>query len=201
MKPARILILLLSLAGSLGLPTLALAVSKDNPYHDIILNKEPELDYDDSLVKKWEEDKINSLPELYDTDDLQEASINEVQKGFTVLVDKKHLSIGDDGVLRYWLVLRSGQGAVNAMYEGMRCETSEYKTYAFVIGRKHRRVAPMRDPRWQKVRGAYGPNFRWELMQDYFCMLGRAKPVEQILDNLRVGPAIGIDKTDDDGFF
>jgi hypothetical protein len=197
MKLEHLSIISVLLVGLAGSPALALAVSEDNPYRNIILNKEEEFDYDDSHDKPWKEQDIE-LPELYDTDGLEEAVVTEVQKGFTVLIDKKHLSIGEDGVLRYWLVLRSELGAENAMYEGMRCETSEYKTYAFAIGQEQKKIEPMRKSPWHKVRRVRGPNFRWELMHDYFCSVGRPKPIEQIVRNLEAGTAtIRPDKNSD----
>ena len=35
-----------------------------------------------------------------------------------------------DGLVRYVVVARSASGAVNAMYEGLRCSTAQVKTYA-----------------------------------------------------------------------
>ncbi len=40
------------------------------------------------------------------------------------------LSVGTDGVVRYVVVAQSRSGAVNVSYEGVRCRTSEMKTYA-----------------------------------------------------------------------
>ena len=170
----------------LVLPVLVQA--SDNPYEDIILNREPEFDYDESLGKSWEEAQVQ-IPELYDRRDLIEAVVTQVQEGFTVLVDPEHLSIGEDGVLRYWLVLRSDQGPVNAMYEGLRCSTEEYKTYAFAVGdKREQKVQPMPEAKWQELQRTRGPNFRWELMRDYFCFYGRPKPVSQIVHHLESGP-------------
>ena len=45
-------------------------------------------------------------------------------------VDAGTIAIGKDGVVRYVIVARSASGAVNAMYEGMRCSTGEVRTYA-----------------------------------------------------------------------
>jgi hypothetical protein len=42
----------------------------------------------------------------------------------------RFLPRGKDGVVRYVIVARSASGAVNAMYEGMRCSTGEVRTYA-----------------------------------------------------------------------
>lgn len=35
-----------------------------------------------------------------------------------------------DGLVRYVVVARSASGAINAMYEGLRCSTAQVKTYA-----------------------------------------------------------------------
>ncbi len=45
-------------------------------------------------------------------------------------VDPATINIGRDGVVRYVIVARSTSGAVNAMYEGLRCSTGEMRTYA-----------------------------------------------------------------------
>jgi hypothetical protein len=44
-------------------------------------------------------------------------------------VDPMTLSVGSDGVVRYVMVAYN-PGSVNALYEGLRCETGEVKTYA-----------------------------------------------------------------------
>ena len=44
-------------------------------------------------------------------------------------VDPDTLSVGHDGVVRYVMVAYN-PGSVNALYEGLRCETGEVKTYA-----------------------------------------------------------------------
>jgi hypothetical protein len=45
-------------------------------------------------------------------------------------VDPDTLSVGSDGVVRYVMVAYNPSGSVNALYEGLRCETGEVKTYA-----------------------------------------------------------------------
>ena len=68
-------------------------------------------------------------------------------------IDTQSLSIGDDGVVRYILVVKAAGGAVNVTYEGIRCESREQK----VLRRGSRRrgldagaqsaMAPHRVPR------------------------------------------------------
>ena len=45
-------------------------------------------------------------------------------------IDPATLSIGKDGVVRYVLVASSSTGARNVLYEGLRCSSGEFKTYA-----------------------------------------------------------------------
>jgi hypothetical protein len=45
-------------------------------------------------------------------------------------VDAATLKITPDGIVRYVVVATSNSGALNAMYEGVRCATGEIKTYA-----------------------------------------------------------------------
>lgn len=45
-------------------------------------------------------------------------------------VDPATLTVSADGVVRYVMLATSASGTVNAMYEGLRCGTGEFKTYA-----------------------------------------------------------------------
>src|SRR6187551_2719821 len=40
------------------------------------------------------------------------------------------VTIGSDAIVRYVVVAYSTTGAVNATYEGIRCDTGQYKVYA-----------------------------------------------------------------------
>ncbi len=45
-------------------------------------------------------------------------------------VDPATLSVSSDRIVRYVVVATSSTGVVNAMYEGLRCDVSEFKTFA-----------------------------------------------------------------------
>ncbi len=45
-------------------------------------------------------------------------------------VDPASISLGRDGVVRYVVVATSDTGAVNALYEGIRCSSGDFKVYA-----------------------------------------------------------------------
>jgi hypothetical protein len=45
-------------------------------------------------------------------------------------IDPATLSVSSDRIVRYVVVATSSTGVVNAMYEGLRCDVSEFKTLA-----------------------------------------------------------------------
>lgn len=81
-------------------------------------------------------------------------------------IDASSVSIGEDRVVRYTAVIRSPSGASNVSYEGLRCQTGEYKVYAF--GTRGSKWSPARAPKWQPV-GPLAANFRHGLYKDYLC--------------------------------
>ncbi|WP_137892647.1 CNP1-like family protein [Ramlibacter sp. 2FC] len=48
----------------------------------------------------------------------------------SVGVDPATLSISRDGIVRYVVVAASPSGAMNVMYEGIRCSTAQHRVYA-----------------------------------------------------------------------
>ncbi len=64
-------------------------------------------------------------------------------------IDAQSLSIGEDGVVRYTLLVRTAGGATNVSFEGMRCETREQKYYA--LGRADGSWMRARDPQWRRL--------------------------------------------------
>ena len=84
---------------------------------------------DDYEVKKWEEVAVQ-LPASPKESSLQPFYVSATTDN-RFWVDLDSVSVGSDGVVRYTLVVRTGTGAKNVSYEGMRCETRERRLYAF----------------------------------------------------------------------
>jgi hypothetical protein len=76
----------------------------------------------------WQETPV-SPPGTFSTERLLDF---EVSTGTSLNygIDPATLSVGDDGVVRYVMVARSSSGALNVLYQGVRCQTGELKTYA-----------------------------------------------------------------------
>ena len=76
----------------------------------------------------WQESKVTP-PSSFNTDAVT-PFVLEPQSSMRLGIDPKTLTIDPDGVVRYVLVAKSSQGALNVLYEGIRCASAEVKVYA-----------------------------------------------------------------------
>jgi len=104
---------------------------------------------------------------------------------FAFFVDRDSVSVGPDGVVRYTLLARSFSAAVNVSHEGIRCQTGEYKVYAF--GRSDGIWAQARNPQWLPIKRVQA-NQQAALADDFFCPVrGRLQTREDALRALARG--------------
>jgi len=86
--------------------------------------------------------------------------------GHQYFVDAQSLSLGEDGVVRYVLVIRAAGGATNVTFEGMRCETREQKYYA--VAQPGGGWNRARNPQWRPIR-QQEVSQHGTLFDEYFC--------------------------------
>lgn len=105
------------------------------------------------------------------------------------LVDVQSLSVGPDGVVRYALLVRMSGGAENISYEGLRCETREWKTYATGRATPEGGVwMKARLSEWRPVENKPVNRHHAALSKDYLCPSGNAvRSAEEGRDALRRG--------------
>lgn len=118
----------------------------------------------------WKEIDVK-IPPYPDDDDLLELQLDDPNNRFTYYMDEGSLSISKaDYVVRYTLVIESNTGAKNVFYEGMRCNTEEYKTYAFGVGKGGSgKFRPSKKPEWKAIRDSGYKKLRLDLMEFYLC--------------------------------
>jgi hypothetical protein len=114
---------------------------------------------------EWREGSV-SLPAFPEARSLEQFKVKGITEN-QFYIDGKSLSVDPDGVVRYALVVRSASGAETIAYEGIRCETREWKPYAF--GRPDLTWSGARDPQWQRIAWRSTNAFRFTLYRDYFC--------------------------------
>lgn len=148
-------------------------------------NESGEFRYDDSQDVPWREDRIQVPSPPAEDARLGELRLDLLPKAFTAHLDTASLAVSPvDGVLRYWLVVRSGSSATTS-YEGMNCRSREYKVYAFADPREPNGLRMVRDPRWQELGTRRGTDYRWELAESYLCIGTDAKTPADVVGTLR----------------
>lgn len=101
-------------------------------------------------------------------------------------IDAPSLSVGEDGVVRYTMLIRAAGGATNVSFEGIRCETREQKLYA--VARSDGRWTRARDPAWRHIEYRELNRHHGVLFADFFCEVarqGKPLPAKDILAALR----------------
>ena len=86
-------------------------------------------------------------------------------------IDAASLSLGEDGVTRYTVVIKAAGGATNVTYEGVRCETREQKYYATGRTSGWTRV---RNPQWRRIEDQPVNRHHYVLYREFFCPTGHA---------------------------
>jgi hypothetical protein len=107
--------------------------------------------------------------------------------GNKFMVDTASLSVGKDGVVRYTVVIESPRGARTVNYEGMRCDTGEYKIYGF--GQADGSWTENKRASWEPFKQRSLLSYHKALSEDYFCPDWIAiRDAEQGIRNLKRGP-------------
>ena len=102
-------------------------------------------------------------------------------------VDAPSIVVGDDGVVRYTLVIASPQGAMNVSYEGIRCQTAEKRTYAY--GRNDKTWMRARTSKWMDLENIAQNYAQRALYRYFFCPLGinMVKDADEAIQALKAG--------------
>ena len=85
-------------------------------------------------------------------------------------VDGSTISIGNDGVVRYVVVIRTSGGASNVNLEAMRCASREVKLFA--VGRSDGTWSKIPAPRWQPIESKLMNHYRSILNRNFLCPAG-----------------------------
>lgn len=101
-------------------------------------------------------------------------------------VDAASLTVGEDGVVRYVLVVETAGGARNVSYEGIRCLTKERRIYA--LGRRDGTWSKSRNEDWVEIRDVAANRQHAALFLEYFCPGGViVRNAGEAKDALRAG--------------
>ncbi|MEN8205707.1 MAG: CNP1-like family protein [Pseudomonadota bacterium] len=151
-----------------------------------LANDDEELGWQQNYVEKpgkkdaWQELDV-ALPAYPERKNLMDLKIATDGMQYTVYLDKPSLVMGEDGVVRYTVVLVPGSGLWNVSYEGLRCGEKQYRRYAYGVDGNWR---PLNTSPWRDVRGSGANRYRLILYKHYFCNPMRPyQSAEQMLDS------------------
>lgn len=85
-------------------------------------------------------------------------------------IDAQSISVDNDAVVRYTLLVKSPEGAANVTFEGIRCATHEKRIYAF--GRADGSWSKARFSKWEAIQYADRNRQHHMLHDDFFCPSG-----------------------------
>jgi len=108
------------------------------------------------------------LPEFPKPEDYLPLQVSATTS-FAFFVDAKSISVGKDGVVRYSLIARSGEGVLNVSFEGIRCSSRQFRVYAY--GRPDNTWSEMRNSQWQQIPPDARNAQRAVLFGDFFCQV------------------------------
>ncbi len=86
---------------------------------------------------------------------------------FEFFVDARSISVGQNSVVRYSVIAKSADGALNVSFEGMRCPDAKYRVYA--LGSAGNSWSEVRDSKWLPIRSEPRNGRRAALFNGYFC--------------------------------
>jgi hypothetical protein len=120
-------------------------------------------------VKEWKEFRTQ-IPPVPADDAWTPVRLDSLPENLHAYLDMNSLNLSDkDFVVRYWLLIRSDKGGYTATWEGIRCSSGEYMTYAWGYKKRTPSVREVKQPRWRPLGGQKSGNYRQELAQDVFC--------------------------------
>jgi len=125
---------------------------------------EPERDADGKLIV-WKEGDV-ALPAYPVAANVVQFEGGNREEGRFYL-DKASITVGTDGVVRYTLIVLGDGGARSVSYEGIRCESREYRVYGY--GRPDRTWSRPLESEWRRISYQYTNNYRAVLVVEYFC--------------------------------
>ena len=108
---------------------------------------------------------------------------------FKFAIDTDSILIGADGVTRYIVVMTSPSGSVQAQYEGIRCDSFQWRLYGTYESTGWREN-PLGS--WKTIQSNVPNRYQASLAQGAFCNINsQEKNIKNILNSLNPNSFIG----------
>ncbi len=140
----------------------AYALSQGCPPNDALCEEAHRYRYSE----QWREGQTAIPPPPRD-EELAQIEAPGASAAYEYFIDPASISLGEDGVVRYSVVVRSDRGVRNVFHEGLRCVTDEVKTYAY--GSKAGPFRPTASASWRPVARSGARGYQYYLARVVMC--------------------------------
>jgi len=148
-----------------------------------------EFEHEFDQDKPWSE-VAAQLPPYPTAENLVEFNVSSATR-HKHFIDTASISVGEDKIVRYTVVIEAAGGARNVSFEGMRCETAERRLYAY--GHSDGSWSKARNAGWEDIKLRSLRSYQKALYEAHFCPGGiNVKDVKEAVNNLRQGGARAI---------
>jgi len=124
------------------------------------------LDDDDFIEEKKKKELTVKIPGFPNKADLLKIDIDKADSPFVYFIDTQSLKTNSDGISLYTVVIESSTGARNVLFEGLRCRTSDVRSYAY--GTQNKLVAYSKS-NWRPVQETGAMIHQFSLLKYYLC--------------------------------
>jgi hypothetical protein len=147
----------------------------------LIYGNSPENNFEDDS-KPWAEVQAQ-LPAYPKQENLVRFDVSAATDN-TYSIDTASISIGQDEVVRYTVVIDSPRGARTVNFEGIRCDPTEFKIYAF--GHADNTWSKNRYAKWEGYKLRSLLSYHKALFEDHFCPNGlRVRTAKDAIRDLK----------------
>lgn len=141
-----------------------------------------QFDFEFENDKPWVELSAQ-LPPTPKAENLVEFNVSSATRN-RHFVDTASISVGEDKVVRYTVVIDAAGGARNVSFEGLRCATGERRLYAY--GHPDGTWSKARNARWEGIKFRSLLSYHKALYEDHFCPDGiKVRDAKEAVRNLR----------------
>ncbi|HEY9098506.1 MAG TPA: CNP1-like family protein [Thiobacillus sp.] len=141
-----------------------------------------QFEYEFDQDKPWVE-TATKLPAYPKDENLIPFSVSSATRN-KHFIDAHSISVGDDLVIRYTVVIEAAGGAKNVSFEGLRCESGERRLYAY--GHPDGTWSKARNASWEGIKLRSLLSYGKALYEDHFCPDGiRVKDGQEAVRNLK----------------
>jgi len=141
-----------------------------------------QFDFEFDQDKPWSEVAVK-LPAYPKAESLIPFNVSSATRN-QHFIDAESISVGEDRVVRYTVIIEAAGGAKNVSFEGIRCESGERRLYAY--GHPGGTWSKARNAGWEGIKLRSLLSYQKALFEDHFCPDGiRVRDGKEAVRNLR----------------